>query len=179
MYPKRSFQPQPVPARFAWIATLVVGLCQFPLSSPLRESISQAWIDKLSGHPTETRTPISTLKGWPPSQLEDGTLYDFSVSRSVGLPVSGLKSVQSFGLAQIFYAKRWTWVFRPAQSKFFSRLSTAPYLHYGRNFMRLEVLLYSRLTLTYVDGLPIRARCFWQKRKVLTFLTLYYSRLAL
>ena len=99
MYPKRSFQPQPVPARFAWIATLVVGLCQFPLSSPLRESISQAWIDKLSGHPTETRTPISTLKGWPPSQLEDGTLYDFSVSRSVGLPVSGLKSVQSFGLA--------------------------------------------------------------------------------
>lgn len=80
MYPKRSFQPQPVPARFAWIATLVVGLCQFPLSSPLRESISQAWIDKLSGHPTETRTPISTLKGWPPSQLEDGTLCDFSVS---------------------------------------------------------------------------------------------------
>ena len=74
MYPKRSFQPQPVPARFAWIATLVVGLCQFPLSSPLRESISQAWIDKLSGHPTETRTPISTLKGWPPSQLEDGTI---------------------------------------------------------------------------------------------------------
>ena len=51
------------------------------------------------GHPTETRTPISTLKGWPPSQLEDGTLCDFSVSRSVGLPVSGLKSVQSFGLA--------------------------------------------------------------------------------
>ena len=74
MYPKRSFQPQPVPARFAWFATLVVGLCQFPLSSPLRESISQAWIDKLSGHPTETRTPISTLKGWPPSQLEDGTI---------------------------------------------------------------------------------------------------------
>ena len=105
MYPKRSFQPQPVPARFAWFATLVVGLCQFPLSSPLRESISQAWIDKLSGHPTETRTPISTLKGWPPSQLEDGTLCNFSVSRSVGLPVSGLKSVQSFGLAQIFYAK--------------------------------------------------------------------------
>ena len=105
MYPKRSFQPQPVPARFAWFATLVVGLCQFPLSSPLRESISQAWIDKLSGHPTETRTPISTLKGWPPSQLEDGTLCDFSVSRSVGLPVSGLKSVQSFGLAQIFYAE--------------------------------------------------------------------------
>ena len=104
MYPKRSFQPQPVPARFAWFATLVVGLCQFPLSSPLRESISQAWIDKLSGHPTETRTPISTLKGWPPSQLEDGTLCDFSVSRSVGLPVSGLKSVQSFGLAQIFHA---------------------------------------------------------------------------
>ena len=49
MYPKRSFQPQPVPARFAWFATLVAGLCQFPLSSPLRESISQAWIDKLSG----------------------------------------------------------------------------------------------------------------------------------
>ena len=99
MYPKRSFQPQPVPARFAWIATLVVGLCQFPLSSPLRESISQAWMNKSSGHPTETRTPISTLKGWPPSQLEDGTLCDFSVSRSVGLPVSGLKSVQSFGLS--------------------------------------------------------------------------------
>ena len=116
MYPKRSFQPQPVPARFAWFATLVVGLCQFPLSSPLRESISQAWIDKLSGHPTETRTPISTLKGWPPSQLEDGTLCDFSVSRSVGLPVSGLKSVQSFGLRR-FSARWWTRVFRPAQIK--------------------------------------------------------------
>ena len=49
--------------------------------------------------------------------------------------------------------------------KFFSNLSTAPYLHYGRNFMRLEVLLYSQLVLTHVDGLPIRARCFWQKRK--------------
>ena len=74
MYPKRSFQPQPVPARFAWIATLVVGLCQFPLSSPLRESISQAWIDKLSGDSTEVRTPISSVKGWPPNQLEDGTI---------------------------------------------------------------------------------------------------------
>jgi hypothetical protein len=31
--------------------------------------------------------------------------------------------------------------------------------------MRLEVLLYSQLVLTHVDGLPIRARCFWQKRK--------------
>ena len=73
-YPNRSIQPKPVPARFAWITILMAGLCQFPLSSPLRESISQAWIDKLSGHPTETRTPISTLKGWPPSQLEDGTI---------------------------------------------------------------------------------------------------------
>lgn len=31
--------------------------------------------------------------------------------------------------------------------------------------MRLEVLLYSQLALTHVDGLPIRARFFWQKRK--------------
>ena len=67
MYPKKPFQFQPVPARFAWIATLVVGLCQFPLSSPLRESISQAWIDKLSGHPTRCRPGFSTLKGWCPS----------------------------------------------------------------------------------------------------------------
>ena len=89
MYPKRSFQPQPVPARFAWVATLVVGLCQFPLSSPLRESISQAWIDKLSGHPTETRTPISTLKGWPPSQLEDETIIIFLLAMTTGIePVS-------------------------------------------------------------------------------------------
>ena len=26
------------------------------------------------GHPTGARTPISTLKGWPPNQLEDGTI---------------------------------------------------------------------------------------------------------
>lgn len=129
MYPKKPFQFQPVPARFAWFATLVVGLCQFPLSSPLRESISQAWIDKLSGHPTETRTPISTLKGWPPSQLEDGTLCDFSVSRSVGLPVSGLKSVQSFGLTQILCAMS----LDLAVSSIRISLSTAPF-YYGRNF---------------------------------------------
>ena len=75
MYPKKPFQFQPVPARFAWIATLVVGLCQFPLSSPLRESISQAWIDKLSGHPTGSRTRLSTLKGWcPRPSIDDGTM---------------------------------------------------------------------------------------------------------
>ena len=47
----------------------LAGLCQFPLSSPLRESISQAWIDKLSGTPTGVRTRIATLKGWPPRPL--------------------------------------------------------------------------------------------------------------
>lgn len=62
MYPNRSFQPKPVPARFAWFATLVVGLCQFPLSSPLRESISQAWIDKLSGDTTGNRTRTLQLE---------------------------------------------------------------------------------------------------------------------
>ena len=74
MYPKKPFQFQPVPARFAWDTTLVAGLCQFPLSSPLRESISQAWMNKSSGDSTEVRTPISSVKGWPPSQLEDGTI---------------------------------------------------------------------------------------------------------
>ena len=53
----------------------MAGLCQFPLSSPLRESISQAWIDKLSGHPTGSRTRLSTLKGWcPRPSIDDGTI---------------------------------------------------------------------------------------------------------
>ena len=148
MYPKRSFQPQPVPARFAWFATLVVGLCQFPLSSPLRESISQAWMNKSSGHPTETRTPISTLKGWPPSQLEDGTLYDFSVSRSVGLPVSGLKSVQSFGLAQIFYAKGGPGSFDQPKSKILFQSFYGSQINLWPKFQRFLVLLYSNSSQT-------------------------------
>lgn len=74
MYPKRSFQPQPVPARFAWVATLMVGLCQFPLSSPLRESISQAWMNKSSGDSTENRTPVQRMKISCPRPLDDGTI---------------------------------------------------------------------------------------------------------
>ena len=31
-------------------------------------------MNKSSGDSTEVRTPISSVKGWPPSQLEDGTI---------------------------------------------------------------------------------------------------------
>lgn len=41
---------------------VTAGLCQFPLSSPLRESISQAWIDKLSGDTTGNRTRTLQLE---------------------------------------------------------------------------------------------------------------------
>ena len=85
------------------------------------------------GHPTGRRSRLSTLKGWPPSQLEDGTLCDFSVSRSVGLPVSGLKSVQSFGLAQIFHAMV---DLDLTASPIRISLSTASF-NYGRNSQRL------------------------------------------
>ena len=153
MYPKRSFQPQPVPARFAWIATLVVGLCQFPLSSPLRESISQAWIDKLSGHPTETRTPISTLKGWPPSQLEDGTIKQDSTFACSVVVISTDTTGREVSLEwprsswtrrplpkfRIWFANKFLlvihWVRLLVSMSIRISLSTAPF-DYGRNFQR-------------------------------------------
>ena len=87
-YPNRPFQSKPVPARFAWFTISGGTLSVFPFI-PLRGIISQAWVDKLPGHLTETRTPISTLKGWPPSQLEDETIIIFLLAMTTGIePVS-------------------------------------------------------------------------------------------
>ena len=82
-YPNRPFQSKPVPARFAWFTISGGTLSVFPFI-PLRGIISQAWVDKLPGHLTETRTPISTLKGWPPSQLEDETIIIFFIGHDDG-----------------------------------------------------------------------------------------------
>ena len=57
------------------------------------------------GHPAGCRSPFFGVKGRGPSQRRrQGDKIDFSVFRSVGLPVSGFESVQSFGLAQILHA---------------------------------------------------------------------------
>lgn len=72
-YPNRPFSLSQSRRVLLGLPSLV-GLCQFSLLSPYEELSAKPVVISHYGHLTETRTPIFTLKGWPPSQLEDETI---------------------------------------------------------------------------------------------------------
>ena len=87
------------------------------------------------------RVASQPVRGWDDKD-------DFSVSRSVGLPVSGLKSVQSFGLAQIFYAMAMPRGIEPRSPERQSGIMTAILWHH-LYFIRLDEIdqIEQRLTI--------------------------------
>ena len=98
------------------------------------------------------------LKGRRVYQITpQGDKGDFSVSRSVGLPVSGFESVQSFGLARNIHAAV---DLDLAASPVKFSLSTAPYLIMAEILSAHQVLLYPRGVSSILSH---RARCFWQR----------------
>lgn len=106
------------------------------------------------GDSTEIRTPISSVKGWPPSQLEDGTIKQDSTFACLVVVLS----TDTTGRGNIPTLLVGLALSRSPNQKSFQIFLRLPTYIMAEILSAFEVLLYSQLILTHVDGLPIRAR---------------------